>query len=100
MTGPKKAFLMMSALPTPLANHQNLAGLHDGFDAHGVGFFRDQIFVVVKEALVGLNGLFGQVDTVGAKLKSGTRLVKANVAIVANAQQLQTTPPRCWMISS
>ena len=30
-----------------------------------------------------------RVDTVGAKLKSGTRLVKANVAIVANAQQLQ-----------
>ena len=57
-----------------------------------VSYTHLQIFVVVKEALVGLNGLFGQVDTVGAKLKSGTRLVKANVAIVANEMCIRDSP--------
>ncbi len=45
--------------------------------------------VAVKEALVGLDGLLGQVDAVGAQLKGLARLVEADVAVVADAQQLQ-----------
>src|SRR5699024_7451666 len=46
-------------------------------------------FIVVKEPLVGLNGLGRQVHAVGAQLEGGTRLVEADVAVVADAQQLQ-----------
>ena len=70
-------------------HHQHLAGLHNGLDAHGVGLLGHQVYVAVKEALVGLDGLLGQVHTVGLQLKGLARLVEADVAVVADAQQLQ-----------
>ena len=48
-----------------------------------------RVYVAVKEALVGLDGLLGQVHTVGLQLKGLARLVEADVAVVADAQQLQ-----------
>ena len=72
-----------------VGDHQHLAGLHDGLDAHGIGLPGHQIFVAVKEALVGLDGGFAQIDAVGLQLKRLARLVEADVAVRAKAQQLQ-----------
>ena len=55
----------------------------------GVTGLGHPVRVVVEEPLVGLNGIGGQVHTVGAQLKGGARLVEADVAVVADAQQLQ-----------
>ena len=76
-------------LALAVGDHQDLAGLHDGLDAHGVGLLGDQVGVAVEEALVGLNGLLFQVNAVGAQLEGLVRLVEADVAVVADAQQLQ-----------
>ena len=72
-----------------VGHHQHLAGLHDGLDAHGVGLFGHKVLVAVKEALVGLDGGGGQVNAVGLQLKGFARLVEADVAVGAKAQQLQ-----------
>ena len=69
-------------------DHQHLAGAHDGVGAHGVRLAR-HLVPGGEEALVGLNGLLGQVDAVGAHVKGVARLVEADVAVVADAQQLQ-----------
>ena len=72
-----------------VGHHQNLAGLHDGLDAHGVGLLGHQILVAVEEALVGLDGGRGQIHAVGLQLKGLARLVEADVAVGAKTQQLQ-----------
>ena len=100
VTGPKKAFLHDFSLALAVDDHQHLAGLHDGLDAHGVGLFGDQVLVAVKEALVGLDGLGLQVDAVGAQLEGLARLVETDVAVVADAQQLQVDAPTLLMTAS
>ena len=87
--GAEEGFLHDFSLALAVDDHQHLAGLHDGLDAHGVGLFGDQVLVAVKEALVGLDGLGLQVDAVGAQLEGLARLVETDVAVVADAQQLQ-----------
>ena len=72
-----------------VGHHQHLAGLHDGLDAHGVSLLGHEVLVAVKEALVGLDGGGGQVHAVGLQLKGFARLVEADVAVGAKAQQLQ-----------
>ncbi len=89
VTGPETTAFDRLGLGQAVGHHQHLAGLHDGLDAHGVGLLGHQIFVAVKEALVGLDGGFGQIDAVGLQLKRIARLVEADVAVRAEAQQLQ-----------
>mgnify|MGYP003300403364 CR=1 FL=1 len=69
-------------------DQQDLAGVHDGADAHGVGL-TGHIVLGGEEALVGLDGLLGQIDAVGAHGEVIGGLVEADVAVVADAQQLQ-----------
>ena len=70
-------------------HHQHLACLHDGADAHGISLLGHQIHVAVKEALVGFDGLLGQVHAVGAQIKGIVGLVEADVTVMTDAQQLQ-----------
>ena len=67
--------------------HQNLPGLHDASDAHGVGLSRNIVFRL-KEALVGINGAFGQVDAVGFAGEGVCRFVEADVAVAAKTEKL------------
>ena len=68
-------------------DENDFAGGHDGADTHGEGcggYFIDG----VEEALVGLTGAVGQRNFVGSLREVIARLVEADVAVVADAQQL------------
>ena len=85
----EEGFLHDLGLAGAVDHHQHLTGLHNGLDAHGVGLLRHKVLVAVEEALVGLDGGFGQINAVGLQLKRLARLVEADVAVRAKAQQLQ-----------
>ena len=87
--GTEECLLDDLGLACAVCHHEHLACLHDSLDAHGISLLGHQIHIAVKEALVCLNGLGGQVHTVGLQLKGFARLVEADVAVVADAQQLQ-----------
>ena len=91
--GAEERLLDDVGLALAVGDHQDLAGLHDRLDAHGVGLLGDQVGVAVEEALVGLDGLLLQVNAVGAQLECLVRLIEADVAVVADAQHCRSTPP-------
>ena len=69
-------------------NHQDLLSLHDAPDAHGV-CLAGNIVTACEETLVRIDGGLSQLDTVGAGDENFIRLVEADVAVGAHAQQLQ-----------
>ena len=71
----------------------DLPGLHDGADAHGNGLAR-HLTLRLEKALVGLNGAVGEADDLGAVAKVVRRLVKADVAVASDAQQLEINAAR------
>ena len=62
--------------------------MHDGADTKGVGLPR-HLVDALEQAAVSFDGALGQVDAVCANDKLVTRLVEANVPVVADAQKLQ-----------
>ena len=61
---------------------------HDGADAHGERLAR-HVVDAVEETAVGLDGGLGQVNAVGALDEGVAGLVEADVAVVADAEELE-----------
>ena len=76
------------SLGLAVGDNQDHAGIHDGLSAHGVGL-TGNIVDAVEQAAVGLNGALGEVDAVRALGEVVIGLVEADVAVVADAEQLQ-----------
>ena len=76
------------SLGLAVGDDQDHAGIHDGLGTHGVGL-TGNIVDAVEQAAVGLNGALGEVDTVRALGEVVIGLVETDVAVVANAEQLQ-----------
>ena len=88
-------------LALAVGDHQDLAGLHDRLDAHGVGLLGDQVGVAVKEALVGLDGLLlqykGEISTfylqsgrfeIGRYIRSVDGIPNLQIAVMVFTKQL------------
>ena len=69
-------------------NYQELSCFHDASDAHGIGLTRNIVFRS-EETLVGIDGAFRQIHTLGAAGECVRRLIEADMSIVAKAQKLQ-----------
>lgn len=76
------------SLGLAVGDDQDHAGIHDGLGTHGVGL-TGNIVDAVEQAAVGLNGALGEVDAVRTLGEVVIGLVEADVAVVANAEQLQ-----------
>ena len=61
--------------------------MHNGFDTHSIGLLR-YIISTGKEPLVGFNSILSQIHAMYILFKGCTWLIKANMAIVTNAQKL------------
>ena len=84
--------LVENLLLVGAGGYQNhLPGCHHGADAHGVSS-GGNLVNGVEEALVGLTGNLLQLYLMGHGREMVGGLVEADVAVVANAQQLQVHP--------
>ena len=69
-------------------NQKDFFSLHNGSDTHGISLLRN-IINGSKETLIGLDGALGQVHTVSGLGKFFVRLIKADMAVMPQAQKLQ-----------
>jgi len=90
LDGAEEAVLHSLSLACAVADQQDPLCLHDGADAHGVGM-GGNILTLLKETLVGVDGGVGQLHMVGAVDELVAGLVEADVAVGAQAQQLQVS---------
>ena len=76
-----------SALPLPNASMMTFLRAHDAAHAQRDGLLR-HVLAMLEEALVRVDGGVGQVDHVSALVEHAAGLVEADVAVVADAQNL------------
>ena len=88
LDGTEETVLHRLCLVLAVAHQQHPLGLHDGADAHGVGV-GGHVLPLGEEALVGVDGGIGEFHVVGTLGEGVRRLVEADVAVGAKAQQLQ-----------
>ena len=84
---PAAGFVKDLRLALAVGDQEDLFGLHDALDAHGVSLFR-HVVDGLEEPGVGLDGLGVQIHAVGAFFELVSRLVEADVSGQADAQQL------------
>ena len=70
-----------------VGHEKQLAGAHDGADAHGAGV-GGNLVDGVEQATVSLAGHLGELDAVSLLLEDVIGLVEADVAVVADAEEL------------
>ena len=69
-------------------DQDDLSGVHDGLQTHGDRFGRNLRDIVEQTGVV-LDGGFGELRDVGQGIKWGARLVEGDVAIAADAKDLE-----------
>ena len=88
VTGPSMAAATAAAFFSPLASRMIFFGLEDRAHAHRDGVDR-HLLGLVEEAGVVLDGLPGQGLDAGPRAERTGRLVEGDVAVGADAQDLQ-----------
>lgn len=88
LNGPEAHVVHGLGLLLTVGDDEHHVGVHDRLDAHGIGL-TGHILDVVEQAAVRFDRALGKIDAVRALGEAGVGLIEADVAVVADTEELQ-----------